>query len=235
MRSLITNQGFLASLLIGCGVAFLSGNALRAQETAKAVFSHPAAITHPYLPLASIRQEVFEGVEDGKKMRVTLTQKPTTKIFLIGGQQVAPLCIEDRETENGKIKEVTLDYFAQDDGGTVYYLGEQVDNYKNGKIVGHEGAWEYGKGQAALGVLLPADPKINLKFQSENVPGITTEDDEVVSTSEVVTVPMGKYKNCVKIREKASDGVVEYKVYAKGVGMVIDDKLKLVSRSMQKM
>ncbi len=129
----------------------------------------------------------------------------------------------------GKLKEVTIDYFAQDDAGTVYYLGEDVNNYRDGKVVGHEGAWEVGKASAKLGVLLPASPKVGDKFQPENVPGVTTEDDEVISTTETVKTAMGTYKNCIKVKETLSDGGIEYKVYAKGVGMIVDDSLRLLS------
>ena len=204
---------------------------LMAQQKSAPAFSHPTQITHPYLPLASFQKAVFEGKEGGKAMRVVRTRRTTQKTFLIDGKRVAPLVIEDRDFEAGKLKEVTLDYFAQDDAGTVYYLGEDVDNYRGGKIVGHEGAWLYGKGKAALGVLLPANPKVGDKYQSENVPNVTTEDDEVVSVSETVTTPTGTYQNCLKVKETLSDGGIEYKVYAKGVGMVVDDTLRLVTQT----
>ena len=223
----------IAPVWIGLSLALSLVCATRAQESV-APFTHPARIDHPYLPLAGFERQVYEGKEGGKNVRVVLTRKESNKTFLIHGKTVRPLTIEDRETVDGKLKEVTLDYFAQDDAGTVYYLGEQVDNYKDGKIVGHEGAWEYGKGKAALGVQLPANPKAGDKFQSENVPGVTTEDDEVVSTSETATTPLGTYSNCIKIKETLSDGGVEYKVYAKGVGVVLDDSLKLVSQKKRK-
>ncbi len=220
-------------LILGILPATLIVRSLSAQEKSVSVFSHPAQITHPYLPLAQFQSDVFEGKEGGKPIRVVRTRKSTVKTFLINGKKVVPVAIEDREFESGKLKEVTLDYFAQDDAGTVYYLGEEVNNYKNGKIVGHEGAWEYGKGNAALGVLLPANPKVGNKFQPENVPGVTTEDDEVISTSETVTLPTGTFKNCIKVKETLSDGKIEYKVYAKGKGMVIDDSLRLVSQKVR--
>jgi hypothetical protein len=128
--------------------------------------------------------------------------------------------MEDREFENGKLSEITLDYFAQADDGTVYYLGEDVDEYKDGKVVGHSGAWLYGKQTKIPGVLMPGNPKVGDKFRSEDVPKITTEDNEVLSLSETVTVPSGTYENCLKMKEVLSDGVIEYKYYAKGVGCI---------------
>jgi len=146
-----------------------------------------------------------------------------TKPFTINGQQVAALIIEDREFVKGELKEVTLDYFAQGDDGTVYYLGEDVDVYKKGKVVNHEGAWLYGVHTKTLGVIMPANPKVGDKFRPEDVPKITREEDTVVSVSETVTVPAGMFTNCLKVREKTSDGEVEYKYYAPGVGVVKED------------
>jgi hypothetical protein len=133
---------------------------------------------------------------------------------------VDSLVVEDREFEDGKLTEVTLDYFAQSDDGAVYYLGEDVDEYENGKVTGHSGAWLYGVHTQRPGVLMPAHPRVGDKFKSEDVPKITTEDDEVLSVNETVTVPAGKFQNCIKIKEVLSDGGTEYKYYAPRVGCV---------------
>jgi len=61
------------------------------------------------------------------------------KVFRIGGQTVAALAVEDRVFENGQLADVALYYFGQGDDGMVYYLGEDVDEYRNGKEAGHEG------------------------------------------------------------------------------------------------
>ena len=58
------------------------------------------------------------------------------------------------------------------------------------------------------------------KFKSEDAPPVTWEQDEVVSVSETVTVPAGSFQNCLKIKERASDGDTEYKFYAPGIGCV---------------
>ena len=188
---------------------------------AKVKFSHPREITHPYLPLASLKQDILEGKEGAKELRIERTLKPELRqTFKVGRQKIEALVMEDREFESGKLAEITLDYFAQSDDGAVYYLGEDVDEYKDGKVVGHSGAWRYGVQTKVPGLLLPGQPKLGAKFRSEDVPGITTEDNEVLSLSETVTVPAGTYANCLKIKETLSDGTIEYKYYARGVGCV---------------
>jgi len=154
-------------------------------------------------------------------VRILRTAMPDKhKTFKIGKQTVVALAVEDREWEDGALAEVALDYFAQADDGTVCYLGEDVDEYKDGKIVGHEGSWMLGKETKKPGVILPGNPKVGDKFRSEDVSSSVREDDEVISLTESVTVPAGTYQNCIKVREHLADGATEYKYYAAGVGVV---------------
>jgi len=185
------------------------------------IFSHPRNITHPYLPLASLQQDVLEGTEDGDAIRIERTLKPDIiRTFRISKQTVEALAVEDREFEDGRLTEVTVDYFAQDDEGTVYYLGEDVDEYADGKIVGHEGAWLLGRDTKRPGVILPAHPKVGDQFKSEDVSADIREDDEIVSVSEDAVVGAGAYQHCLKVTERLADGSTEYKYYAPGVGVV---------------
>jgi hypothetical protein len=186
-------------------------------------FSHPRDITNPYLPLATVQQDVLEGTEDSHKTRVERTVKPDIhKTFTLAGQQVEALAFEDRAYEDGQLHEVALDYFAQDDAGNVYYLGEDVDNYKDGKVVSHNGSWLTGKDTPAPGILFPAADtlKIGLIWRSEDVSSDITEKDEIVSLSETVVTPSGTYTNCIKVKETTPDSPPEFKYYAKNVGVV---------------
>jgi hypothetical protein len=184
-------------------------------------FSHPRDITNPYLPLATLKQDILEGKEGNTKLRIERTTKPHIRMtFKIGDQTVETLCVEDREFINGALAEVALDYFAQDDSGTVFYLGEDVDEYRDGKIVGHEGTWRFGRDTQSPGILFPGNPQVGDKFMSEDVSKAIHEDDKILSLSETVTTPSGTYKNCIKLEEVLADGDVEYKYFAKGIGVV---------------
>src|SRR6185295_7566439 len=123
--------------------------------------------------LASLDQDILENDE----LRVERTVKPdVVKTFRIGDQNVDALTVEDLEYDSrGALKEATFDYFAQDDKGNVYYLGEDVDEYKDGRISGHSGAWLYGKDTQNLGLVMPAHPKKGQKFKAEDAPPITWE------------------------------------------------------------
>jgi hypothetical protein len=221
----ITEDGKLADMKYDGVADKAQEDAIQAKEAEKAFasvkFSHPRDITNPYLPLASLKQDILEGKEGAKELRIERTIKPEIrKTFKVGKQKIDVLVMEDREFESGKLAEITLDYFAQADDGAVYYLGEDVDEYKDGKVVGHSGAWLYGVQTKVPGLLMPANPKLGDRFRSEDVPKITTEDNEVLSLSETVTVPAGTYPDCLKLKEMLSDGGVEHKYYAKGVGCI---------------
>ena len=200
--------------------------AAHARQVLKGVkFSHPRDIDNPYLPLAKLQQDIIEGSEDGKKTRVERTLKPEVqKVFPVAGQQVASLCMEDRIFVGGVLEEVALDYFAQDDAGTVYYLGEDVDEFdEHGKLARHnppDDAWLTGKDTPVPGVIIPAHPKLGDKFKSEDVSDKIDESDEVVAVGESTMVPAGTFENCLKIKETLADGSVEFKWYAPGVGVV---------------
>ena len=204
----------VAALLVGCSSMNSSGTA----HAPSPRFSHPRDINNPYLPLASLKQDILQN----EKEHVERTVRPEIhKTFQVGGQTVEALTVEDREfNAGGELIEATRDYFAQDDDDNVYYMGEDVDEYQNGKITGHSGAWLFGKDTQKLGLLIPAHPKIGDKFKSEDVSKEISESDEVVSVSETVTVPAGTFSNCVKIKETLGDGTAEYKYYAPGVGVV---------------
>jgi hypothetical protein len=203
-----------AVLLAGCA----GPNAEHGAQTTPPTFSHPREITNVYLPLGSLKQDILQNENE----RIERTARPDLhKTFQVGGQTVEALTVEDREFDSaGNLTEATRDYFAQDDNGNVYYLGEDVDEYKDGRITGHSGAWLFGKDTQTPGLLMPAHPKVGDKFKSEDAPPITSEADEVVSLSETASVPAGTFANCLKIKERASDGVTEYKLYTPGIGCV---------------
>ena len=183
-------------------------------------FSRPREITNSYLPLASLKQDILEGKEGNDKIRIERTAKPDVrKTYTINNQMVETLCVEDREYVNGAGRSGAR-LFWQDDKGTVFYLGEDVDEYKDGKIIGHSGTWHFGRDTQSPGVLFPAQAKVGDKFMSEDVSKEIHENDEIVSLTETVATPAGNYANCIKEKEVLADGDIEYKYYAKGIGVV---------------
>jgi hypothetical protein len=132
--------------------------------------------------------------------------------------------VEERETEGGQLAEVSRNYFAIDrTTGDVYYFGEDVDEYKNGKVVGHEGAWQSGVDGAKFGLMMAAKPKAGDRYYQEVAPKIAMDRAEVVSVTDDVKVPAGSFKGCLHTQESTPlEGGAEDKWYAPDVGLIKD-------------
>lgn len=183
----------------------------------------------PYFILEPGFQAVFEGREEGKPVALIITVLNETR--RVDG--VTARVVEERETVDGVLVEVSRNYFALDPAtGDVYYFGEAVEMYEHGRIVNHEGEWESGRNGARFGLLIPGRPAVGDRFYQEVAPGVAMDRFEIVSVTEVVNAPVGRLRNCVKSREtmglRPDGGEPEYKWYAAGIGLVSDGDLKLV-------
>ena len=66
--------------------------------------------------------------------------------------------VRDTVTQNGAPVGITEDWYAKDKAGNIWYLGECVTNYKNGKVVGRGGSFEAGVDGEQPRIAMPADP-----------------------------------------------------------------------------
>lgn len=164
----------------------------------------------------------------------TVTDTVLTETKMVDGVECR--VVEDRETRNGQLIELTHDYYAIDSvTNDVYYMGEDVDVYKNGKVVGHEGAWLSGVKGAKFGLMMPGAPKVGQKFYQEVAPGVGMDRAEIVSLKERISTPAGKFENCIHVHETSPQekGSSEHKWYASGVGPVKDAGMLLVRYGMK--
>jgi hypothetical protein len=179
---------------------------------------------NPYIPMQPGRiLTLAKGIDT-----LTVTILPDTQD--VDGVKVGVL--EERETKNGKLVEVSRNFFATDKNtGDVYYFGEDVDNYKDGKIVSHESAWRAGTQGARFGLMIPAKPIVGQKFFQEIAPKVAMDRVEVVSIDQSVKTPAGTFEHCVHLRETTPlERDVSHKYYAPGVGMIKDDDFELAKR-----
>jgi len=140
--------------------------------------------------------------------------------------------IEERETKDGKLVEVSRNYFAiSKRTNDVYYFGEEVDIYRDGEVVDHEGMWLVGVNGARPGLMMPGQPRLNFKHYQEVAPRVAMDRAEIVGTDETVRTPAGEFTNCLRVQETTplEPGTSEYKFYARGIGLVQDGALKLVT------
>jgi len=93
----------------------------------------------------------------------SLTITILSESMTVDGVKVGVL--EERETKDGKLAEVSRNFFATDKNtGDVYYFGEEVDNYKDGRIVDHDSAWRAGEKGARFGLMIPGRPQAGDRF-----------------------------------------------------------------------
>ena len=209
-----------------------SGGSPTGQTGGSPTFSDPTKITNSYLPISKYPRCTFAGNDEGTQVRVVRTNLNRTKTFHYRGETIDALVQQDEETEDGELVERTFDYFAQSDSGDVYYLGEDVNTYKNGKVKGHGGAWLLGRETDTPGVLMPANPKVGDTFVSEDVPKITHETDHVVASGKTTQIGGKSYSNVIRVRENTGPPPeVEYKLYSRGTGVIAEENgvLDLVS------
>jgi hypothetical protein len=140
--------------------------------------------------------------------------------------------LEEREEKAGQLIEVSRNYFATDGKtGDVYYFGEDVDNYKDGKIINHDSAWLAGEKGARFGLMIPGKPKVGDKYYQEIAPQVAMDRVEIVSVDEKVRTPAGTFEHCVHLRETTPlEAGVSHKYYAPGVGMIKDDEFELAEK-----
>jgi hypothetical protein len=165
-------------------------------------------------------------LEHGKE-RLVVTVLNETK--MVDG--VETRVIEEKETKDGKPVEISRNYFAiSKRTNSVYYFGEDVDAYKDGKVTGHPGSWLSGVNGARYGLMMPGTPLLRGKFYQEIAPGVASDRCEIIRLNETVTVKAGTFKNCMKTEEssKSEPNHKDYKLYAPGVGLVGDGDLRLV-------
>ena len=165
-------------------------------------------------------------LEDGKDS-LTVTVLDETQVV----DQVKTRIVEERETKDGQLVEVSRNFFAIDKTTMdVYYFGEVVDIYKNGQVSSHEGQWLSGENGAKFGLMIPGKAKVGDKYYQENAPGVARDRAEIISTTEEFKVPAGSFKNCLHTRESSGiESGVEDKGYAPSVGLIKDANFTLVN------
>jgi hypothetical protein len=123
---------------------------------------------------------------------------------------------------NGQLKEISRDWYAQDRRGNVWYFGEEVDNYENGRLKDHAGSWEAGVNGAKPGIVMLNDPLVGLTYRQESYKGHAEDAGAVIAVNRTVTVPSGTFRGCVQTGNWSSIDRAEneYKYYCPQVGFL---------------
>ena len=231
-----------ALTIVGCGGGENeSSSSSRLPQGSDTVSLDPSdfttAIDNPYWPMKSgSHWRYTETDSEGARLRIDVTATDRTRRMADG---IEARVVHDIATdEKGRPAEDTYDWYAQDGDGNVWYLGEDTEEYENGKVVSTAGSWEAGVDGAQPGIAIPAAPEPGLTYRQEYYGGEAEDNGEIVSVDEQAEVPAGHYSPVVMTRDTTpvEPKVLEFKFYAEGVGPVLEltasggsDRAELVS------
>jgi hypothetical protein len=203
------------------------GMSSRLPQGGETVSLNPAGFTtnidNPYWPMKPASRWVYRETDsEGAEQRVVVTVTRKTKKIANG---ITARVVHDVVTEGGKPVEVTDDWYAQDRAGNIWYLGEHTTEYENGKPTTTKGSFEAGVDGAQPGVIIPARPKVGLRYREEYYKGQAEDRAQVFSLKEQVEVPFGHFgpgrilmtRNVNPLEPEA----LEYKFIARGIGPVL--------------
>jgi hypothetical protein len=181
-------------------------------------------VDNPWYPLTPGTTRVYEGTSGGKPARNIVTVTNRTR-RLAGVETVV---VSDDGYVNGRLEERTLDYFAQDRRGSVWYFGEDTAELDAaGRVRSREGTWHAGRAGGRPGVVMEAEPVVGKKLRQEYLKGHAEDWFRVTTTSTPVTVPYGTFDG-LETREwtPLEPGVLDRKTYGRGIGELSESAIR---------
>jgi hypothetical protein len=220
-----TRRALVLILLLWATVGIAPGTARRAgalpARYAPAIdaadFAHP--VENPWWPLRPGIVRVYTGTKDGMPARDVVTVTTATQRIL----GVDTVVVRDRLFVAGQLAERTLDYYAADQTGTVWYFGEDTAELdRRGHVVSREGTWRAGRGGAQPGVVMESSPVVGKEVRQEYLRGHAEDWYRVVTITHPARVPQGSYADALATAEwtPLEPGVLDRKEYAPGIGEI---------------
>jgi hypothetical protein len=215
-----------SALVAAAAVAFAVTGAGAAAAHPAAGGLDPSNFTHPqgnaYFPLTPGLVLHYRGTDDGQHLRerVRVTHK-TKRIAGVRAQVVNDVL----RRSDGTVAEATKDWYADDNAGNVWYVGENTATYsRTGKVRSREGSWEAGVKGAVAGLIMPANPHPTDAYRQEFWAGHAEDQGWIVQRTAKVHVPAGTYRHVVRSYEwsRLEKKNVSLKFYAKGAGVITE-------------
>ena len=125
--------------------------------------------------------------------------------------------------KHGRLIERTFDWYAQDDAGRVWYLGENTHAYEDGQV-STEGSWQAGVDGAKPGIVMFRHPRVGVTYWQEFYRGHAEDQGTTLDLSTVVSVEAGRFRR-VRMTEDTTPlepATTEFKFYAPGIGSVLE-------------
>ena len=146
-------------------------------------------------------------------------------------RRISTRVVEEMEMADGELVEISRNFFATcRPSRDVYYFGEDVDIYEDGKVVSHDGQWLAGKRKAEPGLIMPESAfLVGTRYFQEVAPGVALDRAEHVAFDLEIQTPAGAFEDCIKVRETSplEPGSESIKFYCPGIGLIADGDLVL--------
>jgi len=220
----VVGAGLLLALAAGVAVLAHAGGTPAPYRPRIDPASFTSGVANPYLPLLPGRRWVYEGRTDEGLERKNVEVTGRTRVIM----GVSCLEVRDTVTIDGRLSEDTLDWFAEDRGGTVWYFGEETRKVDDNGRSTPAGSWEAGVDGARPGVAMPADPKPGGPYRQEYLRGRAEDMARVIGVTGELAVPFGSYVDVLVTREWSplEPGVAEHKHYAPGIGLIREESVE---------
>ena len=168
-------------------------------------FDNPTDIDNPWYPMKPGMRFVWEGTsvdDEGEEEshRVIFTVTDLTK--KIGGIETV-VCWDQDIVDGEELVESEIVFFAQDNDGAIWSLGEYPEEYEDDEFV-EAPCWIHGFRRAKAGILIPANPSVGTpRFSQGWAPAVDFTDFGIVEKvgQQKMTVPFGTYNNILVIDE----------------------------------
>jgi ketosteroid isomerase-like protein len=189
-------------------------------------FSDSTNIDNEWSPLVPGTQFTYEGRSNRGEGRLPHRVVFTVTDLVKEIDGVETVVMWDRDYNAGKLLEGELAFFAQDDDGNVWNMGEYPEEYdEEGKFEGAPDTWIAGLEGAKAGILMRADPKVGTpSYRQGLAPKIEFADvAKVYRTGQRSCVPGRCYDDVLVTDEtnplEPADGH-QLKYYAPDVGNI---------------
>ncbi|HEU0115819.1 MAG TPA: hypothetical protein VFQ80_14130 [Thermomicrobiales bacterium] len=183
-------------------------------------------IDTPLMPLAPGTTFTYRETENGGETQNDVVNVTSETKTILG---VSTVVVHDvASLPDGTPVEDTLDWYAQDRAGNVWYFGEDTKEFKNGHVVSTKGSWEAGVKGAMPGIVMEADSRVGDVYRQECAHRQAADVANVLNLSTSVSVPFGSFDHALETEEtsRLDPGVVERKQYAPCIGFVRSELVK---------
>jgi hypothetical protein len=190
--------------------------------------SFVSGVDNPFMPLVPGTVMLYEETTPDGTFVTEFTVTSETKVLM----GVTCMVVHDIVTVAGAgggggagggadVVEDTLDWYAQDTDGNVWYFGEDTKAWEDG-IMSTEGSWTAGVDGALPGMVMVGNPAVGEPYRQEYLPGVAEDWAQVLAVGESVTVPAGSYTGCVRTKDWSAlePTVIENKWFCPDVGNV---------------